>query len=1479
MPPAALPDFGQESQSLPDFGQPKLPDFGQPELPPFKPPVAWTSEGPVYPPAEPSLESQRSIYEEPTFVDRAAAAVRSKLSPILGETEQQQQQRLVHTPGLIPSISEAATAPLLPVFGKVVPSPETTERILNFPATLARERLEETPDEQPTSPTLERIAQITPSQKTSAVVSGATKALADTADFFTSPLGIATLGTSQFPAAAQRSIAAAFSAQMAKEVPEIATQLGDELGKPEEQRDYQKIGNLITAGVVNTGFSALGGAHAAGAPEAPTAPNPVEVSPDTVKDLVESLTRGQIRVGKEARPGQPELPNFGPSVNAPREPEAPQAGAVGEQPTVPPEVTPPRKPLQATLDELTGRAPESIPVTQEVTPQTAETIAEKKARALAALEKKPEPPPAPEPLPEFGEDMERQRAAEEPQGEWSDYTEKVEPPKKPADPVEDWLTKAIEATDPTKGGQLMEGVTSAPIWLTKTIANGALRTVLAAYRSGKRLAHAIDEGVKWLRAQNIKDFDENHAREWLTGEAQRAGAVEPEQEAPPPAGKLEALKAVHERAAEQVTELGKQVEALRAKHQKPGPELRQQIREAIDAHRRSRRELLASPEYVQELLRQLEQPGTGEERAATMENIRAELEQVPTDVLQSTYRRLQQEGKLRPSTPFPEIASLHNLTAWLRSHDVGSPKLSMAERLALVRQAARESLARTKDRLQSAWVGTAAWWKARVEAYRRATPPQGDFRDALKDWHAKDTQTGWETYDFQRLLRQRVPDSVRRQAIIAWLQAGGDLRTLKLQASSVPEQYRRIWETAQRLTPGEERLARQVAADFKSKLEDGMNAGIVESAHDNYAPQIWKKPPKAPEGQEGAEGYTAYPGNWAAKLDTRDPFFYFHKAFHNYYEGIMAGGVPRSLDVADLVGVYNAAFNKALSSRAVVKNLLDAKAPDGMPVVMVSGKAERIGETGETSKPYLIDARYRGKAAVTADGRPYRSLNQPALRDWKWVERADDGRNILVKGDMLVHPDVYGHLKHILEESPLREGAAGKIFKPLLATSAFLKSSKLALGIFHLATEAEHAIFHGTNPWLGKFKIDFTNPEQSGLVRGGLDLGMNDARSLFSEGLGSQGGILKYVPGLGKVAGKVTDWLFKYYIPTIKMRMALHALERNRSRYQGKLSADEINELTANQSNAAFGALNYRLLGRSPLLMDIMRLTVLAPDFLEARMKFVGQAFKPYGAEQRRALLIMGATTYAGARILNALFDDNNDPHWAPKDAFAVFHGGRRYSLRTVLADAWHMFSDPRSFWYNRVSPITRTAIEATTSRDWRGIKRTSLEQIEDFASWVVPVPLEGLVPGARSRETTLASAALQSVGVGSRKASPASDIRDKAADFNRSSNDPAARRYQERMDAETHAESDYRRLDDALDAGDQKRAAREYRALIDSGHKPERIDERYREIHNPFTGTQGREKQFKQTLSGPVLRQYAEAMKERQTRLDKFHAMLGGRL
>lgn len=87
-------------------------------------------------------------------------------------------------------------------------------------------------------------------------------------------------------------------------------------------------------------------------------------------------------------------------------------------------------------------------------------------------------------------------------------------PKTVLDKAEQWLDDQIKKTDPNSG-QMLEGVTGAPVWLTKSLVNGALRVVRSALRRGRELGEAITQGVEWLRHQNLNGYDENQARQFL----------------------------------------------------------------------------------------------------------------------------------------------------------------------------------------------------------------------------------------------------------------------------------------------------------------------------------------------------------------------------------------------------------------------------------------------------------------------------------------------------------------------------------------------------------------------------------------------------------------------------------------------------------------------------------------------------------------------------------------------------------------------------------------------------------------------------------------------------------------------------------------------------------------------------------------------------------------------------------------------------
>ena len=110
---------------------------------------------------------------------------------------------------------------------------------------------------------------------------------------------------------------------------------------------------------------------------------------------------------------------------------------------------------------------------------------------------------------------------------------------------------------------------------------------------------------------------------------------------------------------------------------------------------------------------------------------------------------------------------------------------------------------------------------------------------------------------------------------------------------------------------------------------------------------------------------------------------------------------------------------------------------------------------------------------------------------------------------------------------------------------------------------------------------------------------------LFSEGMASSG-LINKIPGIGPLMRNIPNICSRGISPRLKMEMATRAYGRNKTRYGKKLTDDQIQFLTGQQANAAFGELNYDMMGRNKTFQDVMRLVLLAPDFLEARAKFRG---------------------------------------------------------------------------------------------------------------------------------------------------------------------------------------------------------------------------------------------------------------------------------
>lgn len=736
-----------------------------------------------------------------------------------------------------------------------------------------------------------------------------------------------------------------------------------------------------------------------------------------------------------------------------------------------------------------------------------------------------------------------------------------------------------------------------------------------------------------------------------------------------------------------------------------------------------------------------------------------------------------------------------------------------------------EALAKTKA------VGDYIW-----DAYTK-TKPWTDDKSAVGRWTYANQKADFEARQFGKEIIKAVPDKIRREAMTNWIQANGDNDVLKARADASEGRIKAGYDVAQRLTPDEKSLASNISQYFDGQLRRGQQSGTLKDGVDGYVTQAWRR--ESP--------FTKSLRSEFSDNKLQPDFKYSRqRIFDSYFDGEQAGAVPVDKDIGTLVTAYDQSFNKALSARAFLRDLHEGKASDGRPLVDVAGS----GETVEGGKSSALLINPKAKSDATSD---YRFIDHPAMRGWKWLKTNDDGTQIMLKGNLQVHPEIADKLSNRLKKSLWRENPVGNA---ILGVQGAMKQSMLSLSGFHQVQEAIHALGHRVNP-ANLDQIDFNDPVQKDLVSHGLQIADYKGMEAFSEGLAS-GPIINKIPILGKrILAPYTEYLFQDYIPRLKVTMAKEALKRNTERYSGTLSKDQISEITASQANHAFGELNYQYIGRNPTVQDTLRAFILAPDFLESRAGFVGQALKPKGREQLAAIGLLAATQYMTARLFNKIMD--GDYHWTKP--FSYFYKGRQYNIRSVPGDIAHLISDPRSFVYNRLSNILgRGAVEALTGRDDRGVKRDALQQVKDMAGSSIPISL-------RSRDDQkLWESFIGSMGASSRPYTANNEIEELAKSYK--SKNAIKTPFQEIYDADSDV---FRPLRVALQSADSDAAQRAYEKLKTTVPQ-DKIDKSITTyFQKPFTGSRAKDADFVNQLDGTQKQKYEQALNERKASLETF--------
>ena len=787
---------------------------------------------------------------------------------------------------------------------------------------------------------------------------------------------------------------------------------------------------------------------------------------------------------------------------------------------------------------------------------------------------------------------------------------------------------------------------------------------------------------------------------------------------------------------------------------------------------------------------------------------------------------------------------------------------AQANRADILREAAAEG---SQTPLSKATEGTRQVLRD-VSKIREFTP----FRQVLNKYVAEGQLTSLRVaLEVDRIMKE-VPEYSKRVAITNWLQADGDPALLKTRAEASTEGYRKGYEDAMKLTPKELQVASSIQQFYKDMLVQLQKNGVLDHGVERYVNQMWQD--TADGGKEGID--TPPPTMDQGRRLMMDTQHAKEKVFGSYFEGEQAGRVPVTKDIAHLVALYTSEVGKVIASRRLLKDLTAAKASDGRPLAAVQGSLRESGlnEGVILGEPPKID----DPALIKANAKPegYGTIENPSFQGWKFLGKKADGQQVMMLGQMAVHPDIYQHLRNVFGESAIKTGLRPKpgdapltlgikaFGRGVLRTQEIMKGTTLGfLSPFHQVQEGTHAIGHHVNPFWGSPEnlLDPENPLTRNAVEHGLMIaGDGDAMRLFKDSIDANlvhmlsdklGGEKLGAFNPVNWSKAYSDYLFHSYIPRMKMKTFLSVESNNLDRYKGELKAGTVTKgdvayLSAKQVNNAYGHMNWADIGVSPTFQHILRITLLAPDFLAARTAFTGEAIKgalgaKSGREQVMAFATLAATQYLTARLLNKVTDD--DYHF--DHPFSVVHDGREYTMRSVPEDIYKMVHAPEQFLRGRISPLSNIGFEALFQRNYRGEKVDYVDQVKDAASMFIPLTLRAnpvyhaLLENGGGQSVSAWQQLMGSMGIHISRNSPIAESYKLAGEFKKALSEEDKKKYNVTEDKGVYPTSKYQQLRYALEDGDTAKAAKEYEKLKEAS--PKLVEGFHSSLFHPFTGSQ----------------------------------------
>lgn len=362
----------------------------------------------------------------------------------------------------------------------------------------------------------------------------------------------------------------------------------------------------------------------------------------------------------------------------------------------------------------------------------------------------------------------------------------------------------------------------------------------------------------------------------------------------------------------------------------------------------------------------------------------------------------------------------------------------------------------------------------------------------------------------------------------------------------------------------------------------------------------------------------------------------------------------------------------------------------------------------------------------------YKTVDSPAMRGIQHVAQTPNGDSVMLKSDLMAHPEAHEYLERQLgvDNQGLGDNAIGK---GLLKANREGKGLLLFGSPFHVMQEGLRAVMTGVNPF-GIEKWDLRNDDVlSRGVRNGLTVG-KDYRNIAAYQDGQEVGnsaLISKIPGAKQVQTGLDHFLFDKYVPGLKVRAYRRLVAKYAEAYP-EWTEDKVAQVAAADTNERFGGINYKQLGRSAATQNWMKLVSLAPDWLESEVRAMARPFGAEGKVARADMLKATVGLWGAARVMNYL-TTGSFHNEAPFGVAVKGDDGKEkiWSIRTLPTDALHAVSDPVGFVRGRVSPLVKAGTELATGRDDAGKRLPNAGLAVDLMRAVAPIPAQSIIKSA----------------------------------------------------------------------------------------------------------------------------------------------------